>query len=171
MRLYSPNDANPRALAEAGEEVWSSLGDHPFFVSNLGNVVRVRREGLIEPVVPHPSTQRGYLMVYLRGLGKAYVHRLVSQVFDGRDARRVCHISTNLTDNRLCNLERRVTNWTTPELREAIRARLQEGIRPSVVAREFGLTQTHVSFLARSARKLRDAKLSDDDERPNDGSS
>lgn len=158
MRLFSPNsvDGDPRVLSEEGVEVWASLGDFPFFVSNLGNVVRVRRENMIEAVTPHVSTQHGYLMVYLRGIGKAYVHRLVSQVFEGHDARRVCHLSRDLKDNRLCNLERRATEWTTPEVRDAVRARLREGIRPSVLAREFGLSPSHVAFLARSARKAKD---------------
>ena len=141
MRFYAPQDGpDPRTLAEDGVEVWVVIDEGGFFVSNLGNVKDSKQRTV-------PQHNWGdYLAVSLAGIGHRRVHRLVFHAFEGGDGCTVFHTGDR-KDNRLCNLERRATRGRlTRQEQNAVRARLREGIRPSVVAREFGLTTSHVNY-------------------------
>lgn len=146
-KLYAPQEGvDPRALARSGEEVWAPLGESDYFVSNLGNVYDAVREKV---VLPHASTKHGYLMLHLRGKGKQYVHRLVVQAFEGGDeVHLVTHENMPLSDNRLCNLVRKTETRgrLSAEDKKEIRARLEQGVKPVVVAREFGISSSHVNY-------------------------
>lgn len=141
MKFYYPQDGlNPRLMSERGEEVWTPYTEGPFFISNMGRVWDAERD---RELPQHEVS--GRYAVNLRGIGKKYVHRLVIHAFEGPDRRTVHHLKDR-EDNRLCNLERRGRERLTKEEQKAVKARLREGIRPSQVAREFGLTTSHVAY-------------------------
>ena len=108
MRIYRPFEEDPTELAAQGEEVWALLPRpwHNVAVSNLGRVVATstpwRAAG---PCQTWINKKTGFVSVYLRRLGKVYVHRLVLEAFlgpaAGRRARRRNEVKT---DNGLCNL-------------------------------------------------------------------
>ena len=75
-------------------------------VSNLGNVLSVKRNKLLKP----GKENNGYLKVILRKNGKNknyYVHRLVALSFlpNPLNYKEINHISEDKTDNRVENLE------------------------------------------------------------------
>lgn len=155
---------------------WHSIPGHPAYeVSEAGEVRRVKRgRGVRGPV---PSTLRprchrkGYLCVQLAGR-ELFIHRLVLLAFVGAPptpTSQANHIDGDKTNNHLSNLE-----WVTPA--ENARHATAAGLRSpragesnprakitaaqvaeiraaagthAAVARQFGLTPSHVSAIRR----------------------
>lgn len=95
-------------MSITAEEIWKDVPDFEglYKISNMGNVVGVKRGRIVSPAI----SKSGYLSIYLWDRGNkrkraARVHRLVMEVFVGKSDLSVDHINGIKTDNRLSNLQ------------------------------------------------------------------
>ena len=123
LRMWKKESEDPKALAEAGEEVWATVENTAeyYYVSNLGRFASRktrRRDGVLSPkarILKGSHGQAGYVMYTIFGIpGKEQekqnilAQRLVLLHFVGdpptvahTDAR---HLNGEKTDNRVPNL-------------------------------------------------------------------
>jgi hypothetical protein len=159
MKLFVPNAVDPFLLAQQGEEVWSPLGGNsPYFVSNLGRVYTVghKEEGeegrIVEPCV---NKKTGHKTITLRGKRygagyRVYVHLLVFSTFCPGSSGPVRHLNGDSGDDRLCNLTQTGTKGRLSEEKKvAVVAALKSGKTQAQVAREFGMSPSHVNYYAK----------------------
>jgi DNA-binding CsgD family transcriptional regulator len=158
MRLYSPQDGtSPRLLSEQGVEVWTpALVGAGMFVSNLGRVATQAKPRRLQH-----NTVTGYVTVFVRGSGHAYVHWLVLCSFEGQQRGRVRRLNKDKADNRLCNLAWSATRILSLAQREEIKTRLAAGEPTGLIARSLGVSSAHVAYY-RNKQKVTDSSPTGD---------
>ena len=157
MRFYTPHEGPPpRALAEEGIEVWApAIVGKSLFVSNLGRLRRdteLRNDDSI--IEPRTNKTTGQVSMYVRGVGRRYVHYLVLTAFEGHTLLTVRRFNQDRQDNRLCNLGWVRDGGRLPrKVRAMVEAVLDEGMRPCDVARQFDITSSHVCYYKNKTRE------------------
>ena len=166
MQLRNPQNSN---IMQTYEEVWKDIPNYEGYyqVSNLGRVKSLSRKiesnrGFFvskEKILKQSKDQKGYFRVKLyfnSGKKTMKVHRLVMIAFVGKLNLEVNHINGLKEDNRLANLEYVTTRQNIMHamdiglrvskltLEDAKRIKYGND-RPSVLAREYGVTITLIS--------------------------